>query len=92
MLVLETELNVAQPIASQDNLKKIMKRTETWQKGHFRKINDHPFTRTPNPYPPKMDVLPKTLHIILAAKWLVQHLIPFLDKQRRPLLSLLSDS
>ena len=64
-----TELNAAQPIMySQDDLnKRINRRTETWQNGCFRKINDHPGHATPNHHPPKMDVLPKTFHQIILA-------------------------
>ena len=66
---------------------------DTWQNGGLRKMDNLPVHNTPNPHPPKMDVLPKAfLQIILAAKWLVQHSSTFPKQQRRPFPSLLSVS
>ena len=51
---------------------------DTWRNGCLEKINDHWAHTAPNHHPHKMDVLPKTfLQIIIAAKWLVQHLVLF---------------
>ena len=74
----------------QDDLKQgINRRTDAWQYGGLRKMDDHLVHTTPNHHPPKMDVLPKTfLQIILAANWLVQHSILSPKQQRRPLPSL----
>ena len=69
------------------------RRTDAWQNGYFRKMDDHRVHTTPNPHPPKMDFLSKTfLQIILAAKWLVQHSSMSHKQQRRSLPTLLSVS
>ena len=69
------------------------RRTDAWQNGYFRKIDDHRVHTTPNPHPPKLDFLSKTfLQIILAAKWLVQHSSMSHKQQRRSLPTLLSVS
>ena len=69
------------------------RRTDAWQNGCFRKMDDHLVHTTPNHHPPKMDVLPKTfLQIILASKWLVWHSSTSPKQQWRPLPSLLSVS
>ena len=45
------------------------RKMNTWRNGYFGKMDDLPVCTTPNPHPPKMDVLPQTFHqIILAAK------------------------
>ena len=63
--------------------------TATWRSGCFEKMADY-HTKPPSWHPPKMDVLQKTfLQIILAAKWLAQHSIPFPNQKRRSLPSLL---
>ena len=56
-------------IYHQDDLKKRMsRRTDAWQNGGFRKMDDLPFLTAPNRLPSEMDFLPKTfLHLILAA-------------------------
>ena len=76
--------------STQDDLKKrINRRTDAWQNGCFRKMDDPLVNTTPNHHPLKMDVLPKTfLQIILVAKWLVRHSSASPKKQRRPLPSL----
>ena len=68
-----------------DFKKRINRRTDAWQYGWFRKMNDHLVNTTPNHHPPKMDGLPKTfLQIILAAKWLVRYSSTSPKQQRRP--------
>ena len=69
------------------------RRTDAWQNGGFRKIDDHLVHTTQNHHPPKMEGRPKTfLQIIPAAKLLVRHSSTSSNQQRRPLPSLLSVS
>ena len=57
-------------ILHQDDLKKRMnRRSDTWQKGCFRKMDDPLVHTTFNHHPPKMYVLPKiVLQVMLVAK------------------------
>ena len=80
-------------IQQQDDQEKRNRRTDAWQNGCFRKIDNHLAHTTPNHHPSKMDILLKTfLRIIHAANWLVRHSILSPKQQRRPLPSLLSVS
>ena len=77
-------------ILHQDDLKKRTNRiTASWRNGCFKKMAVSHHTKPP-PYPPKIDVLPKTfLKIILADKLQVWHSSTSPKQQRRPLPSLL---
>ena len=76
-------------LPSEDLKKRMNRRTDDWQNGCFRKMDDHLVHTSPNYHPPKMDVLSKTL-LQIVANWLERHSIPSPKQQRRPLPSLLS--
>ena len=78
-------------ILHQEELKKsINRKVAAWQIGCFEKNGWSSGSHFTKPPPYKMNVLPKQiLQIILAAEWLMRHLIAFPKQQRRPLPFLL---
>ena len=87
MLLIGGRKSLQHDILYQEDLKKKINRiTSAWRNGCLEKMDDLRFIPYAKPPPTKMDVLPKTvLQIILDAKWLVRHLSPSLNQQRRPL-------